>query len=83
MSYRSSAEAFNVFMDSTIWEDLLNELKMWLDAVHGESEDPDGKTPDRVLHRLGGNAQAIRRFMLMPEVIRDSIIEDRKEASEE
>ena len=70
-------------MDSTIWEDLLNELKLWLRDVHGDLEDPTGENPVGTLRRLGGNAQAIRRFMLMPEVIRDSIIEDRKEVSEE
>ena len=83
MSYRSSAQAFNEFMDSTIWDDLRRELELWLGDVHEDLENASGENDEKILHRLGGSAQAIRRFMLMPEVIRDSIIEDRKEASEE
>ena len=82
MSYRSSAQAFNEFMDSTIWDDILKELNDWLDDVHKILEDPSGDASDKALFRLGGNAETIRNVMRMPEVIRDSIIEDRKEASE-
>ena len=83
MSYRSSSQAFDEFMGSTVWDDMVQEMQIWLDGLHLELENQGGETPDRVLHRIGGNAQAIRVFMKMPEVIRDNIIDDRKETSEE
>ena len=83
MSYRSSAQAFDEFMDSTIWDDMLQELNTWLKDVGKILEDASGDASDKALHRLGGNAETIRNVMKMPEVIRDSIIEDRKGASEE
>ena len=83
MSYRSSAQAFSEFMDSTIWDDILQELNAWLDDVHKILEDPSGDANEKALYRLGGNAETIRNVMRMPEVIRDSIIEDRKEPIEE
>jgi len=83
VSYRSSAQAFSEFMDSTIWDDILQELNAWLDDVHKILEDPSGDAGEKALYRLGGNAETIRNVMRMPEVIRDSIIEDRKEVSEE
>ena len=82
MSYRSSAKAFEEFMDSTVWDDMLQELNAWVDDVHKILEDPSGDVGDKSLHRLGGNAETIRNVMKMPEEIRDNIIEDRKEASE-
>jgi len=83
VSYRSSAQAFSEFMDSTIWDDILQELNAWLDDVHKILEDPSGDANEKALYRLGGNAETIRNVMRMPEVIRDSIIEDRKEPIEE
>ena len=76
MSYRSSAQAFNEFMDSTIWEDMLQEMNAWLGDIHKGLEDVDGKASDKDLHRLGGNAETIRNVMQMPETIRDNIKDD-------
>ena len=76
MSYRSSARDFDELVRSTVWEDILREMDAWLEDIHEELEDSDRETPDKVLHRLGGAAQAIRRFKAMPEVIRDNIKDD-------
>lgn len=66
---------FDDFMKSTIWEDIVQEMEVWLEGLHEELEDSGGMTPDKTLHRIGGNAQAIRMFMQMPERIRDNINE--------
>jgi len=78
VSYRSSARAFDEFMESTIWDDMVQEMNNWLGDIHKMLEDPGGGADDKTLHRLGGNAETIRNIMKMPEVIRDNIIEDNK-----
>ena len=79
MTYRSSIRAFDDFLGSLVWRDILQELEEWLKDVHDALEDPDGETEDKTLHRLGGNAQAIRRFILLPEIMRDNIKMDSEE----
>ncbi len=78
MTYRSSAEEFNSFMKSAIWSDILQEMNNWLDDIHKGLENPSGEIDDKGLHRLGGNAETVRNFMKMPEVIRDNITEERR-----
>ena len=73
MEYHSSAQEFEDFVKSSIWADIVNELNLWLGDIHVALEDPNGDMEDKALHRLGGNAETIRKVHLMPEVIRDNI----------
>jgi len=76
VSYRSSARDFDEFMKSAVWEDMLKEMNDWLGDIHKGLEDPGGLTDDKLLHRLGGNAETIHNIMQMPETIRDNIKDD-------
>ena len=82
MSYRSTAESFNEFMKGSVWKDMSDEIDTWLDDIHVALEDPDGLLSEKELNRLGGNAEFARKFMLMPETIRDNILADAEEERE-
>jgi len=64
---------FEAFEKSTIWWDMMLELGHWLMKIHEELEDHGGVHSDKTLHKLGGNAEAIRYFKQLPETIRNNI----------
>lgn len=76
MEYLSSPNDIRNFMKSVIWQDFQRELLGWLKDIHIGLEDPDTKTSDKLLHRLGGNAETIRRVLEMPKVIIMNIEDD-------
>jgi hypothetical protein len=81
--YKSSANSFQEFIDSSIWKDMTYELNIWLEGIRDALESKE-KTPDlETLKELQGGADIIRRVLLMPSVLRDNIIEDneRKETN--
>lgn len=82
MSYRSTAEGLNEFMKGSIWRDIVDELDLWLKDIHETLEDPDSTLSRKRIYRLGGNAEAVRKLMLMPEMIRDNILADAEEREE-
>lgn len=45
------------------------ELNAWLDSIRDELEDPGNAYDDKTLHRLGGNAETLRRVLALPEVL--------------
>jgi len=76
--YRNSAEAFKEFEEGSIWQDMLDELALWLEDIHETMEDPDDELSDRVHAKLRGNAETIRKIKMLPEAIRENIISDRE-----
>ena len=82
MSYRSTAESFDQFMKGSVWRDMLDELKLWLEDIHETMEDPAGILSTEALYRLQGNAETVRKLILMPEMIRDNILEDQERGKE-
>lgn len=76
MGYLSSPNDIRNFMKSTIWQDFQHELLGWLRDVHVNLEDTDTKSSDKLLHRLGGNAETIRHVLRMPEVMIMNIEDD-------
>ena len=71
--YKSSAADFEDFVKGSVWADMVDELNRWLGDIHVALEDPNGDLEDKALHRLGGNAETIRKVHLMPEILRDNI----------
>ena len=76
--YRSSADAFKEFEESSIWKDILSDLEEWLEGVHETMEDPEENLTDREQAKLRGNAEAIRKFVLLPEVLHDNILAEKE-----
>jgi len=80
---RSSLVSFRESLEGNFWLDLEDELNAWLGDVHIMLEDPDGMLTEKELNRLGGNAEAIRRFLKMPQVMIENVESDREEDENE
>ncbi len=74
--------AFRDFAESSIWADIQKELADWLDDIHLELEDhmtiKDGGLSDKILHRLGGNAEFSRRAMNIVPIIIEQLEQDKE-----
>lgn len=78
----STLASFEDFKKTVIWQDIQKELLDWLDMIHVELEDPsvgieDGVS-DKVLHRLGGNAQSVRRAINIVDIIIEELKQDQE-----
>ena len=70
----SSAGELTEFIEGFIWADMKRELDVWLEGVRSINEDPN--TPDRERLIALGRIDALKHFLLLPEVVRDSLIAD-------
>ena len=61
----SSPNEFKEWLESTPCQDYKNQLEAWLQDVRDTLEDPDNILLDKTLHRLGGNAEALRYVMVL------------------
>lgn len=59
---RSTIGQLRDFYASAIWNDIVEELDMWLGQIHGQLENHGLVAEHRELDRLGGCAEAIRNF---------------------
>lgn len=50
------------FDRSSIWEDFKIIIDAWIEDIHEQLENPSGEVSPRMLDRLGGNAESLRRF---------------------
>ena len=66
---RSSAGSLKDFKDSAIWQDICEEVDVWLDEIRNQLENPDLDMSHRTLDQLGGNAKALRRVKDIPDVL--------------
>ena len=80
--YRSSAQGFDDFIEGNIWKDIANDLEEWLNDIHDAMEDPNEALTDRQQAKLRGNAEAVRKFLLIPVVLRDNVLDDQKREEE-
>ena len=72
----SSPTEFEDFMESTVWQDMSHEIHIWLDGARDGLESPTAD--EKELYRNQGRADACRRFLSLPEVMRDSLLTDRE-----
>ena len=77
----STSYTLNEFLNSTVWRDISDELKTWLKDIRTMATDPDGTLSAKALYRLGGNAQAVERFLLMPQILMEAKKQDEERAS--
>jgi len=75
----SSPTEFEQGISSPFWQDMSRQIEAWLIDVRDTLEDPDNIYLDRTLHRLGGNAEALRRVLMLPEETLKNLREKRKE----
>ena len=74
---RSSAGMLEEFINGIVWGDLKNELEAWLDGARDGLEDTNAD--EKELYRNQGRADAVRRMILLPEVMRDALLEKQRE----
>lgn len=68
MAYLSTPKQMEEFFEhSHIWKDIKHELGLWLEDMRNELEDPSMVQTDKILHRLGGNAETLRRVLDLPD----------------
>jgi hypothetical protein len=64
---RSTVGMVEEFSENKVWQDMVELFGIWLEDIRDQLEDPSGLTTDKVLARLAGNAEALRRCMHAPE----------------
>jgi hypothetical protein len=77
----NTAHDFENFEKSSIWKDILEELNLWLDEIHKSSENPEAEA--RALFQMQGNAEAIRKVMMLPGEVAINLRQDQKEKRDE
>lgn len=55
------------------WKAVEAQLREWLEDIKEEAIDPDGGNELSTFKRLSGNAQAIKRTLMLPEIFKDEI----------
>lgn len=76
--YRSTALAFQDFLTSTVWIDIVYELTRWIEDLRRELESPDRTDDIGLVRQLQGNIEAVRKVLQMPLEIAENIIIDNK-----
>ena len=79
---RSTIGQLKDFKSSVFWQDIEEELDIWLEEVRNQLENGDLQFDHRTLDQLGGCAKAIRNMKNLPEVL-IGIAEDNKELREQ
>ncbi len=64
-----SSRQWMEFKDSKHYKAIQVEFETWLADIHLELEDASGKCTDKELHRLGGNAEFIRRAINVVDIL--------------
>jgi hypothetical protein len=75
----SSPTEFEQGIESQFWQDMKRQIEAWLSDVRDTLEDSDNFLFDKTLHRLGGNAEALRRVLILPGETLKNLRENRKE----
>ena len=66
----STARELRDFIISSVWRDLRNEVTQWLDDIRTQLEVESNVD---IIRRLQGNAEAINKFLRLPEVLAESM----------
>lgn len=65
----TSPREFRDFILSPIWRDLRSELFQWIDDIRTQLEVESNVD---VIRRLQGNAEAVNKFLRLPEVLAEA-----------
>lgn len=77
----STAYDFEQFVRGSIWKDMQEELGVWLGEIQKSLENPEAD--DATLRRLQGNAETIRKVLMLPEVVIHNLKLDMEEEENE
>jgi hypothetical protein len=79
---KSTVGQIKDFKSSIFWQDVCEELDIWLGEVRNQLENPSLEMSHRTLDQLSGSAKAIRNLKRMPEVL-IGLAEDSEELRDE
>jgi len=79
---RSTLGQLKDFKESVFWQDISEELDVWLEEIRNQLENGDLNFSHRTLDQLGGSAKAIRNIKNLPEVL-IGLAEDNRELHDE
>jgi hypothetical protein len=57
------------FKESIIWQDICEEIDVWIDEIRNQLENPDLEMTHRALDQLGGNVESLRRVKGILDVL--------------
>jgi len=66
VNFISNAREMRDFINSNIWKDLSYEVSRWLDDIRNQLEVENNSD---IIRKLQGNAEAVNRFLRLPEVL--------------
>ena len=72
----SSSNEFKEWAESVPCQDFKNQLQAWLKDIQLTLEDADNILLDKTLHRLGGNAEALRYAMVLLDITLANLEDD-------
>lgn len=76
--YNSSPGAMEDFIKGGVWRDMKEELNAWITELQEVLSDPDGPKDMETISVMRGNIKACKNFLMMPEVLRDNMLEDQR-----
>jgi hypothetical protein len=66
---KSTPDQLSDFKHSVFWQDICEELDIWLNEIRDQLENPDLDFSHRTLDQLGGSAKALRNVKNLPDVL--------------
>jgi len=69
-----SEEDVEIGTTTKFWKAVQERLEEWLETIRIELEDLDNGNDIGTFKRLGGNAQTVRRVMILPEIFKEESI---------
>ena len=78
MNLNLNLEDIDIGTSGKFWKAVQAQLLEWLEDIKEEALDPDGENDLAIFKRLGGNAQAIKRMLALPEIMKDQIEYERE-----
>jgi len=72
----SSPNEYKEWLEARACQDYKNQLTAWLKDIQLTLEDADNILLDKTLHRLGGNAEALRYAMVLLDITLANLEDD-------
>jgi len=63
-----SVREFELGIGSPFWQAMKVQIEAWMEDIRDNLEDPENIYLERSLRRLGGNAEALRNVLQLPEL---------------
>lgn len=83
MPFKSGPGQMRDFLKGMVYQDIQEELNIWINELQGLLEDPDGTTDPLIIAQTRGSIRACRNFLQMPQVLLENMEEDARHDARE